>query len=139
MSKKYTIETNLNKSLILGSIAVITVIVYYLCSKSLGSIITLFLVAGVFVQYLFSKKIYQIVIDGEVVIFTYLKLYYKTSMFKLDILDVKERVEVHFRGGKDEILEIYNKETNKIIFEVSKRAFKSETDYETFVEAFNIG
>jgi hypothetical protein len=41
-------------------------------------------------------------------------------------------------GGKNEIFEIYNKENNKKMFEISKRLFKSETDYKSFTNLFNL-
>lgn len=136
MNDRCTIETNLRRAVVLGMIAIVVVLFYYWIDSNTGTLIVLIMLVGIFSQYVFSKQIFRIIVDLEEVKFEYLQLQKKTISYERDLIKIKERTEVHFRGGKNEIFEIYDKTTRKMIFKISKRSFKSENDYFMFKETF---
>lgn len=138
MVDRFTIQTNLTRGVVVYTMIVLSMIIYYLINRHTGVFITLILVIGVFFNYILSKQLFLIVADKQKVTFEYLQLYKKISICERKLVCVKKRVEMTFRGGKNEIFEIHNKESGKKIVEVSKRQFKSESDYKLFIDLFEI-
>src|SRR5688572_22806621 len=126
MTDRGTIQTNLSRGVIIYLLIVISIIIYYLFNRHTGVLVILILTVGAFFNYILSKQLLQIIWDKQKVTFEYLQIYRKISIMEKDLLYIKKRTEVTFRGGKNEIFDILNKKTGKKIVEVSKRQFKSE-------------
>lgn len=120
----------------MGLIAVMAMIAFYLIDRSIVTLLILIVLILIFVQYLLSYKLFRITVNNQCIEFEYLKLYKRKCRCLIEDLYVKHNTEVHFRGGRNEILEIFNKESNKKLFEINKRLFKSETDYKSFTKLF---
>ena len=138
MDKELIIRTNLNRAILIGLIALISMFVFYLIDQNKVSLFILIALVVIFMQYLFSKKVFRIIVNNQDVKFEYLKLYKREWDCLIGDLYVKNRIEVHFRGGKNEVFEIFNKKNNKKMFEINKRLFKSETDYKSFTNLFPV-
>lgn len=138
MNKIKIIQTNLNRAIVLGITAVLVALFFYWINKSIGTLIILIIIVGVFLLYVFSKKTLRIIVDEQIIRFEFLQGYKKEILFDRSLIEIKKRVEVHFRGGKNEVFEIYKKNTGEKITQISKRAFKSENDYLMFKRVFEI-
>ena len=138
MIDRFIIQTNLTRGVVVYTLIVVSMIIYYLINSHTGILITLIMTIGVFLNYILSKQLFQIIADKQKVTFEYLQLYRKISICEKELLYVEKRVEVTFRGGKNEIFAIHNKESGKKIVEVSKRQFKSGSDYKMFTDLFEI-
>ena len=136
MADRFIIQTNLTRGVITYTLILLSIIFYYLLNRHTGVLITLMLTTGVFLNYIFSKQLFLITVDKETVKLKYLQLFCKINITERDLLYVKKRIEVTFRGGKNEIFEIRNKKTERKIVEVSKRQFKSDDDYKMFIYLF---
>lgn len=138
MTDKYIIKTNLGRAILIGLIALMSMFVFYLIDKNKVTLFILIALVVIFIQYLFSKKVFRIIVNNQDIKFEYLKLYKRKWDCLIGDLYVKNHIEVHFRGGKNEIFEIFNKGNNKKIFEINKRLFKSEADYKSFTNLFSL-
>ena len=138
MADKFIIQTNLKRGVIIYTLILVSVLFYYLLNKQTGVLITLMLTIGVFLNYILSKQLFQIIGDEGKIKLKYLHLFCKIHIIERELLYVKKRIEVTFRGGKNEIFEIRNKKTEEKIVEVSKRQFKSDGDYKMFTALFEI-
>lgn len=138
MSNKFIIRTNLNRAIVLGVVAVLGMIAFYWMKRSIEVLLVLILVVVLFSQYVLSKKLFRIIVDGQKVTFEYLRLQKRAITYDLGLLRTKRHIEVHFRGGKNEIFEIYDRSNGKKIFELSRRSLKKDSDYKLFTDLFNI-
>ena len=134
MSEKIIIRTNLYRAVLLGIIAVLIIIFTFLLYRNTKTLVLLILVSGVFLHYLLSKKIFQIIIEPGFVTFEYLQLKKRKSVYDINAIEIKKHIDVHFRGGKNEIFFIKDKREDRRIFEINKRSFQSEKDYNVFIQ-----
>lgn len=140
MVKEVIIQTNLSRSILLSIIFIIAIIAVYLIIPSIGFLILLLLAVVVFLQFILTKKISRIIVrkQDQKIIFEYVQFNKKTITLDANLMIVRERHEVHFRGGRNAAFEIYSKADSKKVFEISKRAFKTEEDYQRFVNLFRV-
>jgi hypothetical protein len=110
----------------------------YLVDKNKVSLLIFLTLSVFFVQYLFSKKVFRIIVNKQDIKIEYLKLVKRKCDCFIDDIYIKNHIKVHFRGGKNEVFEIFNKNNNKKMFEINKRLFKSETDYKSFTNLFSL-
>lgn len=132
------IESNLPRAILLYVLITIAAIVYVIINRSIGGIIAISLVAIIFLQFIFSKKIFKIRSENGLITFNYLQIIQKKTTYDISSLTGKLHKDVQFRGGKDLILEIIFKKTGKKIFEINRRLCKSEDDFRTVLRFFNI-
>lgn len=139
MKEEVKIKTNLSTSLSLSILFITSIVLFYIIKPSIGLLITLLLAFVIFFQYLISKKISRIILDYDngKVIFEYIQLTRKIMAYDKVNIKVKKRKDVYFRGGANEVFEIYCNSSNKKMFEISKRSFKTEFDYQMFVNLFS--
>lgn len=138
MSDRFIIQTNLTRGLILYTLILLSMTLYYLLNRHTGILITLLLTVGIFLNYILSKQLFLITEDKGKVKLKYLQFLCKVKIIERELLYIRKRIEVTFRGGKNEIFEIRNKKTEKKILEVSKRQFKTDGDYKMFTDLFEI-
>jgi hypothetical protein len=130
MRSDIVIETNLKKAVWLYvSIIVITLIINFAINNLAFMIISIIAVL-LFLQFIFSRQVFLIHIHDHTITFKYLQLTYKTVTYDSGSIIGKKRTDVKFRGGKDEILDIYDKRTNKRVFDISFRLFKKKDDFD---------
>ena len=75
MTDKYIIRTNLGRAILIGLIALMSMFVFYLIDQNKVNLFILIALVVIFIQYLFSKKVFRIIVNNQKVKFEYLKLY----------------------------------------------------------------
>jgi len=123
------IVTNLNRSIILYLVLVLLSGIIYLLVKTIGFLAIFCLSLVFFLQFLFNKQLFSISVNKEIVTFCYLLLIKRSKTYNKNDLKVNLKSKVQYRGGKIELIEVYDTHLRKKVFEIDKRIFKESEQF----------
>lgn len=140
MANKLIIQTLLPRKIKLTVLVVFVALIMHLLFNNGSTLFILILILIIAIQSLLSRIPFKIEVYEGKITFEYLQLFKKVSIYDLKLIMGKPRVKVTFRGGREEIIDIYSKDNNenKKLFSISQRIFENNEDYNAFAKIFDI-
>lgn len=140
MTDEQVFIVNSRRGLFLGlAVICIGIIVMLITGEKMYMLFILLFIA-LWLNDVIAKKLTRVTLFHDQVRFEYMHFFLNKIMTcnRSEII-IKIRTEVHFRGGKKEVLEIINISSKKRLFEVSKRIFQRPSDYEKLITNLSKG